>query len=69
VSLLQLGMKPDFDNVQGAMAEVIDGQAGAPGLGKAPEADLKAIADYLKTVPPIHHVVAEKKDSAKEDEG
>ena len=69
VSLLQLGMKPDFDNVQGSMAEVIDGQAGAPGLGKAPEADLKTIADYLETVPPIHHVVADKKAKAKEEQG
>jgi mono/diheme cytochrome c family protein len=69
VTLLQYGMKPDFDNVQGAMAEVIDGHAGAPGLGMAPEEDLKAIADYLKTVPPIHHVVAEEKAKAKEDEG
>jgi mono/diheme cytochrome c family protein len=68
VNLLQLGMKPDFDNVQGSMAEVIDGHAGAPGLGKAPDADLKAIAEYLKTVPPIHHVVAEGKET-KEDEG
>ncbi|MEW6273460.1 MAG: cytochrome c [Thermodesulfobacteriota bacterium] len=66
VSLLQLGMKPDFDNVQGSMAELIDGIAGAPGLGKAPEDDLKTIAAYLKTVPPIHHVVAEEKEKAEE---
>ena len=67
VSLLQLGMKPDFDNVQGSMAEVIDGIAGAPGYGKAPEADLQAMADYMKTVPPIDHVVARER-KAKEDE-
>jgi mono/diheme cytochrome c family protein len=60
VSLLQLGMKPDFDNVQGSMAEVIDGIAGAPGYGKAPESDLQAIAAYVKTVPPIDHVVPRK---------
>jgi mono/diheme cytochrome c family protein len=59
VSLLQIGMKPDFDNVQGSMAEVVDGVAGAPGLGKAPEADLRAIAEYLKTVPAIRHRVAQ----------
>ena len=72
VSLLQLGMKPDFDNVQGSMAEVINGAAGAPGLAKAPEADLAAIAAYLKTVPPIDHLVADdndEADKAKEDEG
>jgi mono/diheme cytochrome c family protein len=56
-ALLQMGMKPDFDNVQGAMAEVIDGIAGGPGYGKAPEGDLKAIAEYLKTIPPIVHAV------------
>ena len=56
-SLLQMGMKPDFDNVQGSMAEVIDGIAGGPGYGKAPEGDLRAIAEYLKTIPPISHVV------------
>jgi mono/diheme cytochrome c family protein len=67
VSLLALGMKPDFDNVQGSMAEVIDGIAGAPGYGKAPEPDLQAMAVYLKTVPPIDHVVA-KERKAKEDE-
>lgn len=67
-SLLQLGMKPDLDNVQGSMAEVIDGIAGAPGYGKAPEADLHAIAAYLKTVPPIDHAVASKR-KAKEEEG
>ncbi len=55
VSLLQMGMKPDFDNVQGSMAEVVDGIAGAPALGKAPERDLRAIAEYIKTVPAIHH--------------
>jgi mono/diheme cytochrome c family protein len=55
--LLQTGFKPDFDNVQGAMADMIDGIAGGPGYAKAPESDLKAIAEYLKTVPPVHHVV------------
>lgn len=63
VELLRLGMKPDFDNVQGSMAEVIDGIAGAPGLGKAPESDLKAMAVYLRTVPPIHHLVEEGEEA------
>jgi len=66
VSLLELGMKPDFDNVQGSMAEVIDGIAGGPGYGKAPARDLHAIAAYMKTVPPIDHVV-EKAKKTKED--
>lgn len=56
--LLQLGMKPDFDNVQGLMAEVIDGYGGGPGYGKAPEADLKAIAAYLKTIKAIRNRVS-----------
>lgn len=64
VSLLELGMKPDFDNVQGTMAEVIDGIAGGPGYAKAPATDLQAIAAYMRTVPPIDHVVerAKKKE-------
>ena len=55
--LLQSGMKPDFDNVQGLMAEVVDGYGGGPGYSKAPESDLHAIAVYLKTIKPIHHEV------------
>ncbi|HZR83794.1 MAG TPA: c-type cytochrome [Candidatus Binatia bacterium] len=61
-NLLATGFKPDFDNVQGAMAEVIDGVAGGPGYGKAPEPDLRAIAEYVKTVPPIHHVPKDEDD-------
>jgi len=68
VNLLQIGMKPDFDNVQGSMAEVVDGVAGAPGLGKAPEEDLRAIAEYLKTVPPIHHRVVREATKEKEED-
>jgi len=48
------------------MAEVVDGVAGAPGLGKAPESDLKAMAAYLKTVPPIHHVVEKEAGEGKD---
>lgn len=55
--LLSSGMKPDFDNVQGLMADVIEGHGGGPGYGKAPAADLRAIAVYLKTVKPIEHEV------------
>ena len=68
-SLLQMGMKPDFDNVQGAMAEVVDGIAGGPGYGKAREGDLKAIAEYLKTIPPIAHEVDGGKTKGKESAG
>ena len=55
VALLEIGMLPDMDSVQGKMAEVIDGIAQGPGYVEAPVADLGAIAAYLKTVPPIAH--------------
>lgn len=48
VTLLRDGMMPDFDNVQGSMAEAIE-----HGLAKLTDADLEAIAAYLKTIPPI----------------
>ena len=50
-------MKPNMDNVQGLMAEVIDGVAGGPGYARAPETELRSIAKYLKTVPPVRHEV------------
>ncbi len=57
VYLLQTGFEPDMDNVQGLMAEVIDGHGGGPGYKDAPEAELRSLAKYLKTVPPVlHHV-------------
>lgn len=59
VNVLSLGMLPDFDNVQGLMAEVVDGKAGGPGYSDAPGDDLHAIAAYLGTVPPIEHDVGE----------
>jgi hypothetical protein len=57
VNLLRTGMKPNMDNVQGLMAEVIDGVGGGAGYAQAPEAELRWIAKYLKTVPPIRHKV------------
>jgi mono/diheme cytochrome c family protein len=60
--LLRTGRMPDFDNVQGEMAEVIDGRAGGAGYKDVPEADLRAIARYLKTVPPVSHAVEDKDD-------
>ena len=59
-SLLTSGMMPNFDNVQGYMAEAIDGRGGGPGYKDAPEADRRAIATYLKTVPPIDNAVDDK---------
>ena len=52
-NVLESGMLPNFDNVQGAMAEAVDGVGGGPGYKDASDADRKAIAGYLKTVPPI----------------
>jgi mono/diheme cytochrome c family protein len=60
VSLLQTGFKPNFDNVQGLMALVIDGvsEGGYKDMSKA---DAEAVAQYLKSVPPVvHHVKKEK---------
>lgn len=61
-NLLATGFTPEFDNVQGAMAEVIDGKAGAPGYARAPAADRAAIAAWMKSIRPIHRVV--RKDGA-----
>lgn len=61
VSILSLGMRPDFDNVQGLMAEVVDGKAGGPAYKDAAKTDLAAIAAYLKTVP-AHDNDLSKKD-------
>lgn len=48
--LLASGTKPDFDNVQGSMAEVVD-----DGTSHLTEADRSAIAAYLLSLPPIRH--------------
>jgi len=53
--VLESGMLPNFDNVQGAMQEVVDGISDGPGYKDAPAADRTAIAEYLKTVPPIEN--------------
>jgi hypothetical protein len=50
-------MKPDGDDVEGLMAQVIKGVGGGPGFASAPESELHAIAAYLKTVPPIRHEI------------
>jgi hypothetical protein len=45
------GTKPDFDNVQGLMYEVIQGTP--YGYKDMTKEDALAIADYLKSIPPI----------------
>ncbi len=52
VSFMSDGMMPDFDNVQGSMAEAIDHS-----LSKLTEEDRAAIAAYLKSIPPIENKV------------
>jgi mono/diheme cytochrome c family protein len=59
VNVLRRGMLPDFDNVQGLMAEAVDGKGAGPGYKDAPELDLRAIADYLKSVPAIHNKIGD----------
>ena len=53
--LLISGTKPDLDNVQGLMHEVIQGTP--HGFKDMKKEDALAIADYLKTVPAIKHKV------------
>ncbi len=56
VQLLKSGRKPDFDNVQGAMAEAIE-----DGLRYLTDGDLAAIADYLLALEPIPNRVEAKR--------
>lgn len=59
-NVLASGMMPDYDNVQGAMGEVVDGIGGGPGYKDAADSDRKAIAAYLKTVPAIQNAIDEE---------
>ncbi len=61
ISLLQTGFRPNFDNVQGLMALVIEGvrEGGYKDMSKE---DALAVARYLKSAPPIAHRVKKKKD-------
>jgi mono/diheme cytochrome c family protein len=52
---LQTNLLPDGDSAQGLMAEVID-----KGYKHLSESDLKAIAVYLKSLPPIENEVKKK---------
>lgn len=54
--LLQTGLLPDGDTVQGAMAEAID-----QGYRYLSAADRQAIAEYIMSQPPIHHEVRKKR--------
>ena len=49
---LETGLKPDGDDTQGLMAEVIE-----HGYSKLPRQDLEAIAEYLGTIPAVEHHV------------
>lgn len=60
VNVLTLGMLPNMDNVQGYMADVVDGHGGGPGYKDAAPADLKRIAAYLKNIPPIDNKVTDQ---------
>jgi mono/diheme cytochrome c family protein len=53
--LLISGTKPDFDNVQGLMYEVIQGTP--HGYKDMEREDALAIADYLKSIPPIKNKI------------
>jgi mono/diheme cytochrome c family protein len=53
---LETGLKPDGDDTQGLMAEVIE-----HGYSRMPTADLRAIAIYLKSLDPISNHVTRKK--------
>jgi hypothetical protein len=52
---LQMNLLPDGDSSQGLMAELID-----KGYQHLSEADLKAIAFYLRSLPPIENDVKAK---------
>lgn len=51
VNALQTGFKPDYDSFGGSMVEVQEN------VSQLPEADLKAIAAYLKAVPKLPSAV------------
>jgi mono/diheme cytochrome c family protein len=56
VSLMKTGLKPDFDDVQGAMYEAIEF-----GLKHLTDDDLRAIAVYIRSLPPISHKVERRR--------
>jgi len=56
VILLRDGLKPDFDDVQGSMAEAIE-----DGLRHLDDADLQAIAEFVAGVPAIDNRIESKR--------
>lgn len=56
VQYLKTGMRPDGDSAGGLMAEVIDN-----GLSHLTEADIEAMASYLRSVPAVEHAVRKPK--------
>ena len=52
---LEMGIKPDGDDTQGLMSEVIE-----HGYTNLPKSDLEAIATYLKSIPAIENELGEK---------
>ncbi|HTM10993.1 MAG TPA: cytochrome c [Verrucomicrobiae bacterium] len=52
--LLLTGTKPDLDNVQGLMSEVVEA-----GYKRMKREDALAIADYLKSIPPIKNKIGD----------
>jgi mono/diheme cytochrome c family protein len=52
VEVLLTGTKPDLDNVQGLMAEVVE-----HGYKNMTKTDALAIADYVKSIPPIKNKI------------
>lgn len=57
VWFLQMGLKPDGDDTQGLMSELIE-----TGYSHLSEDDLRAVAVYIRSLPPIHHKVEPRKD-------
>ena len=57
--LLKTGLKPDFDDVQGVMAEAIEA-----GYRHLSDADRLAIAEYVLSLPPIDNRVEPEKPAS-----
>lgn len=59
---LETGLTPDGDSAGDLMADVIDN-----GLRHLTKADLRAIAAYIRSLPPIEHVVRKPKKKEKDE--
>ena len=59
VQYLQSGLAPDGDTAGSVMAEFID-----DGLSHLTQSDLQAIAEYIRSLPPIEHEIQKKKKTA-----